>query len=228
MSEEQQDTVEESTVETNDTGINELENLKEEIFQLKNSQSQLIAALKQPKEEKKLPDANQLAALGKDPAALAAWLQQQTEESKKEIRRESQKEIYDRKAYEDFPVLKTDKVFQAEVQKQMKEFVGTGEYRPEDPMLIYRAAQIVAGKVKSTETKKQSTGTQLTSEAPGVRSKTVTSSQTKVSDTDPRVVFAKALGFEGKRLEAFKADLVTNYGTYVAPVSKQKGRMLKK
>lgn len=231
MSTDDTDVMEETVTESveENTGLQttaELQELKEQVAQQSNALSQLVNALKQPQENKKV-DQNRLAELAKDPVAAAAYIQSVIAEGKNEIVRESQKEINDRKAEQDFPVLKTDQKFRSEVLKQMNEFIKTGEYAPNSPMLTYRAAQIVAGKLKASQSEgRKTTSSGLTSEAPSTRSKTTTQqSQSKIPDSDPRVVFAKALGItDSKRLDKFKSELD---GPYV-PKARQRARSLVK
>lgn len=228
MNQDDTEVVEETTLDTAEEQAGqsngEIAELKEQLAQQSNALSQLVAALKQPAIDQKKVDQGKLAELSKDPAAAANYIQSLIAEGKNEIVRESQKEIQDRKAEQDFPILKTDPKFRAEVLKQMNEFIKTGEYAPNSPMLTYRAAQIVAGKLGKTESKKQSSAN-FTSEAPATRSKTTTTQgQNKIPDNDPRVVMAKMLGIEGKRMEKFKSELD---GPYV-PKPRQKARSLVK
>ncbi len=230
---DEESTMEEPIVEEGssitDTGY-ELESMKEQLAQLSQSQQQLLAALKTNTQGVKPQETAELLELAKDPAKFAAYIQQQTAQAKQEIRKESQKEIWDKKAYEDYPVLKTDKVFEAEVKKQMREFVNNGEYQPDNPMLIYRSAQIVASKLnKSPSQGLRRTQGQMTSEAPSQRSRGPGQSQSsvKIPDNDPRLIWGRDVyGIKGESLEKFKKELV-DLGPH-KPSERKRGRTLVK
>lgn len=228
MSQETDDGVENVTEESQETqkkivSTEEFNDVKSELEFLKNQlvQQNTAREIKQEAQAQTITP-EQLQQFQANPALLAGWLKAQTEQAKNEIRSESQKELWDKRAEEKFPLIKTDKIFAQKVSQQIREFTQNGEYKKNDPMLVYRAAQIV-----STEyaPKPQQSPKNYQTSAEG-RTSTVRESsggKTKIDDNDPRMQFAKLLGITGPKLEKFKSQL----GPYVEPQRKQ-GRRLSK
>lgn len=142
-----------------------------------------------------------------DPTLIAKWLMSQTERAKNEIKKESQKEIWDRKAEEKFPLIKSDKEFQRKVAQQINELTSTGEYTRDNPMLVFRAAQLAAAEYQPRASAKNESRNFQTSAEPRTSNPRDTGAKFKVSEDDPRLRFALAAGFQGKQLERFKARL---------------------
>jgi hypothetical protein len=162
-----------------------------------------------------------------DPTLLAAWMKKQTEKAKNEIKQESQKELYDRRAEEKFPLLKTDRDFQKKVATQINELISTGEYTRNNPMLVFRAAQLAAAEYQpKTVSNKDSRSFQTSAEGRSSVPRESGLGKTKITDDDPRYRFAKAAGLEGKQLERFKARL-QELGPYQRTERKQARRLMK-
>lgn len=169
-----------------------------------------------------------LQRFAQDPTLLPAWLKKQTERAKHEIKQESQKELYDRRAEEKYPLLKTDRDFQKKVAAQINELVSTGEYTRSNPMLVFRAAQLAASEYqpKTAQAKDSNRNFQTSAEGRTSAPRESGLGKTKISDDDPRFRFAKAAGLEGKQLERFKARL-QELGPYQRSERKQARRLSK-
>lgn len=195
--------------------------LKAEFESLK---SQQFAQQTKPVQQAQAPKltAEQAQALKENPELMAQWLEAQAVQAKNEIRKESSKQIWDRRTEEKYPLLKTDKEFQKRVTAQMREMTAQGEYGNDDPMLLYRATQIAASEyipAKSSATR-SSGPTSVESRMTSQRSESV---KPKIDDNDPRVQFAKVLGISGAKLDKFKAQL----GPYT-PTQRRPTRRLSK
>jgi len=185
--------------------VEDVDALKEEMAFLK---EQLLAKKQTQEAEAPTFTAAQLQQFQANPALLAQWLQDQTKQSVSQIKNESAKATWDKRAEDKFPLIKTDKDFQKKVASQIRELTLNGEYTKDNPMLVYRAAQLASMEyAPKTQAKEQK---QFTTSAEG-RGSTVrdsgSASKTKISDNDPRVNFAKLLGITGPKLEKFKATL---------------------
>lgn len=200
----------------------ELDALKAELEAIKTQQ---FYTQTQVKEEPKAPQftAQDIEAFQKNPALLAQWLQKQTVEATSEIKKEAQKQVWDSRAYEKFPVLKTDEAFKKRVTAQMREFIAQKEYGKDDPMLLYRAAQIVAADY-APQAKKAQSNTQTSVESRVQSQSRDSQVKSKISNNDPRVRMAMAMGIQGEKLESFKAKL----GPYVPSSRMPKMRSLSK
>ncbi len=201
----------------------EVDELKSELAQIKSLLLEKNAPSK--KEESAISQA-MLDKFKADPSALADFLHQQTLAAKTEIKKEAAKQTWDRKAEEKFPLIKTNKDFQKKVASQIRELTSTGEYSHEDPMLVYRAAQLVSSEYvqsKRVDSSSDDRSFASSAEARTSVSRDVSRNQNKVTDNDPRLQFAKVLGIKGEKLEKFKSSL----GPYVAPQRKQGRRLMK-
>ena len=168
----------------------------------------------------------QLAEIAKDPALLGQYTQAQLDSYKKEIRMESEKVKYDKQAEEFLPQMKTDKQVQQRVAQKMKELVEvTGEYTYDSPTVLLRAAQLVAPEISRGGSMNNNSNEDEGSGLDVQRSNRMTThsskKRTKIEDSDPRLRFAQAFGYSGKKLEEFKQTL----GPYV-PTRKKNGRSL--
>lgn len=208
------ETADQGTVEQTDE-VDRVGQLTEELVSLKGSmeamqagQSQLLQALKPTEKVEPQLTEKQLQEMASNPAQAAIWLKGQVEDAKTSIKTEAQKQIWDQNAYTEYPILKTDQAFQKQVIRQMQEFTSTKEYAPDHPKLLYRAAQLVAGKY--VQPAKKQTSQQATSMEPrtGMGRKTEGSTTNKIDDNDPRVRFLKAYGItDPKKVEKFKSQL---------------------
>lgn len=154
--------------------------------------------------------AEQIQALQQNPALLAQFIEQQTNKSVSLIKNESAKSLWDSRAQEKFPLLKTDKDFQKKVGTRMSEL--KYDLGDDHPKLLYLATELAASEYKPKAQSQQSEKTRehQTSVEPS-RSRTSRESQSgsKNYDNDPRLVFAKLAGGDSdpKKLEAFKKRL---------------------
>lgn len=202
----------------------EIDSLKEDLSYIKDLLTQKnVQAAPVAKTSDIQLDAATLERFKNDPTALVKFIKDQTESSKLEIKKEAAKQSWDRRAEEKFPLIKTNKDFQKKVSAQIREFTSTGEYSSEDPMLVYRAAQLVSAEFAPQQQRQSDKGFMTSAEGRSNVSRESSTSKPKISDNDPRVNFAKLLGIDGTRLEKFKSQL----GPYVAPTRKQ-GRRLSK
>lgn len=178
----------------------ELESLKSAQFAQSQDRTPVI-------EQKQVPQltAEQAQALKDNPALMASWLQAQAETAKNEIRKESAKQVWDKKTYDKYPLLNTDKEFGKRVTTQMREMISQGEYGKDDPMLLYRAAQIAAAEY--IPTRNASKSSQGMSSVESRQTNRGDAPKTKIDDNDPRLQFAKVLGLTGDKLAKFKAGL---------------------
>lgn len=221
--------VEENTVEeeatTEEEQVDDQEDLKIQIRNLENQ----VAYLAQNKEQKKqdvsedeMPE-SVAQALAKDPQALARWIQAKTKEGVNEVRKETQKQSWDRRAEEQFPSLKTDQKFKNEVSRKIQELIGNGEYSRDSPQLVFRASELASIGFKNPvdSGKKKS---QPTSLEHGKSDRQEKKTGFQASDDDPRLVFALMNGVRGEKLKDFKKHL-EKYGPYEAPKVK-KSRMI--
>jgi hypothetical protein len=189
--------------------VEELSSLKDELAELKTANAQFLAGLQKPqqKEEKSFSDA-EIQQFAQNPALAAKWFKEQAEQAKAEIRKETQKASWDKNAEEKFPALKTNKDFQKRVISQMREMMAQGEYTADNPMLLYRAAQIASSEFVQKPEANRSQANQLSSvESRGVRS-SMDQGKPKIADNDPRVNFLRMMGVnDAKKIEKFKSQL---------------------
>jgi len=195
----------------------ELESLKSQQFV--QQQAQAPQAQKAPQ-----LTAEQAQALRDNPELMANWLQSQAETAKNEIRKESSKQIWDTRTYDKFPLIKTDKEFSKRVTQQMREMISQGEYGKDDPMLLYRAAQIAAAEyVPARSSASKNAQSQSSIESRQTMSRQDNVSKAKIDDNDPRLHFAKVLGLTGDKLKKFKDSLPA-----YTPSQRRQGKRLSK
>lgn len=130
-----------------------------------------------------------------DPAKLAAFIAKTTEvatqKAQKAITKESQKVSWDQRAEKDFPL--TDAAFNKAVKAQIREMTSTGEYSPDHPMLVYRAAQLASMKTgtmaKQTMAAKEESDAdpRPSSIAPSQGGGSAPRSRSKIPDNHPTV-----------------------------------------
>jgi hypothetical protein len=222
---EEQETFEQAEETATGGKANEIEELKGDISYIKELLMQKTAPATQTVAKDDIEiDASTLERFKADPSELIKYIKNTAEKSKLEIKKEAAKQSWDRQAEEKFPLIKTNKDFQKKVASQIREFTQTGEYSKDDPMLVYRAAQIVSAEF-ATQNRSNRESQNFTTSAEGRTSVSRESStqKTKISDNDPRVNFAKLMGVSGEKLERFKSQL----GPYVAPIRKQARRLAK-
>lgn len=220
MSENQQTDVEETYADAQDTSeenyqeeqpeVSELSSLKQELQELKGLNQKLLSTLTPQEKKASELTTEQIAQMQQNPALMAQWLKAQADSAVGKIQSETRKQVYDQKAYKEFPALETNKQFETAVLGQMKEFISTGEYSAENPMLLYRAAQIVAGKMNVKRNNPTRSADLPTSEAPQSRTVRSPSGQRSptISDNDPKIQFLKAFGItDPKKIEQFKKQL---------------------
>jgi hypothetical protein len=184
------------------------ENLSEKLEMLQTQMQNFVAAMTpQQKKEQGLTQAK-IAEMRDDPAAIAQFIQSETQKAIGQITQDSKKQHWDRKAEEDFPALNTDKAFKQQVIQKMRELKANDGYTDDNPMLVYRAAELVGSKMAKVPAKSTSKDA-FTSEEPsrGVTRGTTGQTKSKISDNDQRVVFAKLLGIKGDKLEKFKTQI---------------------
>jgi hypothetical protein len=216
-----QEAVTEETVETAavDQTAEVISELKSTVASLAAGQRQLIDALK-PKEQPAQLSPEEAQRISQDPNALKRFIEDQVAAGTRAVKSESERGVWDRKTYEDFPALKTDKAFYNQTGLVLQELVASGEYQPDHPKLAYRAAEIAAARYK----KVQSSGGSVakpTSLEPS-RTPTATASKSKINaDTDPRVRFAREAGVKNI------AKFIESLPPYVATQRKQGRTLLK-
>lgn len=218
---------EDNTTEQEDVSVEEVQKEETQDLQerIRNLEFQLANNLK--KDEKK-DDADELPAdvaqaLAKDPNALAKWIKAQTNKGIQDVRQETQKQTWDRKAEVDFPSLKTDEKFKREVGRKINELLNNGEYSKDSPALIYRASELASLKFKDSmgKVEKKTVPTSLETTR---TEKSDTKKSFTAQDDDPRLVFATMNGLRGEKLAKFKTFL-EKYGPYETPKGK-KARMV--
>lgn len=160
-------------------------------------------------EEPKKPQisAEEVAAMSKDPARLQAWFEKQAIEAKAELQKEASKHRYDALAEQNYPALKSDDKFKTAVLQQMQEYVVNGEYSKDHPMLLFRAAQMVAGKFKGDVTSQSKTTQTTSGEPPMIRQQKQSG---KFNEKD--LAFAKVAGLPKEKTEKFKQFLTEQHG----------------
>jgi len=203
----------------------ELQNVHGQVSSLTQQISQLASVVKQnalnnqPKApEPKGPSDEELRALWEQNpvAAMKIMTEEQVRsavtEATREIgntyKRESGQQHWDKKAEQDFPMLKTDVEFQQAVTGKIQELTGDGEYKNDSPKLLYRAAQLAKASLgskfykDSSNKTKVSAGTHGGVGAPRTAKKGV---KAEISDDDPELKIYLAFG--GSNVEQRKKDL---------------------
>jgi hypothetical protein len=221
---EEQETFEQADDTATSGKANEIEELRGDISYIKELLMQKSAPVAQTVTKNDVEiDAHTLERFKADPNELIKYIKNTAETSKLEIKKEAAKQSWDRQAEEKFPLIKTNKDFQKKVASQIREFTQTGEYSKDDPMLVYRAAQIVSAEFAPQARSRESQNFTTSAEGRTSVSRESSTQKTKISDNDPRVNFAKLMGVSGEKLEKFKSQL----GPYVAPIRKQARRLAK-
>lgn len=217
---------EETIVDTRSTKlINQLTDLqgKIEMLAAQNAQlAQMVNARNEPIQKPQLTP-EQAQRFVSDPTAMAEFLKGQVDLAKVELQTETQKQTWDDRAKREFPV-ESDPSFKNAVAAKIRELTSDGEYTVKSPKLVYRACQLVANELGTTPKKANPSREAPTSAAPSTVSRQGQpgSQKSKVQDTDPRIIFARAAGIEGKELEKFRERL----GPYVREERAARGRTL--
>jgi hypothetical protein len=171
-------------------------------------QQQLLQVLQRKPEaavvEKPKLTAEQLAALAASPEKLADFVQSQIASATGKVTQDMRKDKWDAQAYAEFPALKTDKKFVQETTKKIQELVSTGEYDKDNPLLVYRAAQLASLNYKPQQ-QTAGDGKQVDGKGPRTTEAQGRQSTSKIDDADPRVQWAIAAGV--KDLKKFKETL---------------------
>jgi hypothetical protein len=189
-------------------------------MQMARGQTRQAPPSAQPRFEDEAPSIP--AEVVSDPAKLAAYIKKTTEmatqKATKAIANESQKTTWDKKAEQDFPL--GDAAFNKAVKSQIREMTATGEYSPDNPMLVYRAAQLASLKL-GTAPRTSTTQTKTSDEADadprpssvgtstGGSSGTGTRSRSKIPDNHPTVRAYKLFNRNATKedVERLKASL---------------------
>ncbi len=198
--------------------VEDFKSLRAELNALKEQNSQLLStfanrpAVQVPvSAPQSAPDIN-YEELGKDPKALAEFVTGSIKTGLNQVQSAQLRSEYERKLNEDFPALKTNKKYEAAVIEKVRELVFNGEYTKDSPALVYRAAELVAGRMGDELKNKQNTSNRETSLQPS-RERGV-ARNTSIKDNDPRLAFAVAAGItDSTKLAKFKKDLQANYGS---------------
>jgi hypothetical protein len=192
----------------------EVETLKQQNAEILSSLKALQQAQNQPKEApqktytaeefKALQESNPEAALE---YVISKKLNASTSQIETKLSAQQQQVYYDNKAEQDFPLIKTDKKFSAEVQKEIRALVDAGMSK-DSPKLVYTAAEIAALRYKGHENTKQSNNSSLTGESP---SKVKTNATQKVDADDKTFkAFANAFGLSDKAKEIARRNIAMN------------------
>lgn len=219
---DEQETLDQNDVQTSKrtVAVEDFDAVKDELAFLKEQ----LAAQKQPQAaEAPAFTAAQLQQFQQNPALLAQWLQDQTKQSVSAIKNESAKAVWDKRAEDKFPLIKTDKDFQKKVARQIAELKSNGEYTADNPMLVYRAAQLASMEYQPKVATKEQKQFTTSVEGRGSVERQSSGSKPKISDNDPRLHFAKLLGITGPKLDKFKAGL-----TEYVPTQRKQARRLSK
>lgn len=125
-------------------------------------------SLTTPKPETKVMTQDEINRLWKeDPAkAIELAIDKKVTEKAGIFDATAKKNYYDSKAEQDFPVLKSDKAFQALVKQNVQEMIGNGEMTKDSPTLIYRASQLAALHYKKPTGGQQGSQSEMSAEAP--------------------------------------------------------------
>ncbi len=196
--------------------------MQQQIQSLISMNQQQAQQVKKPKEQTLSDD--QLAEIAKDPKALAQYMQGHLNRTTSKIEKEHKKLQFDSVAEQRFPMIKDNQEVRRAVAAKMKELVEVdGNYEWDSPTLLLRAAELVVPTVSGVLEVNKKRRDQSEDALDVSSGNTVRNRQSKkVSDNDPRLVFAKLLGIKDpKQLEKFKAGL----GEYT-PSARRKGKSL--
>jgi len=203
---------------------------REEFEALKSQNEQMMQMLQMLTQKPKAPEkpaveltADEQAAIQADPGKIGKIVEQKLSQATKVLTDEQKKSTWDRKAYDEFPALNTDKKFQQDVLAQARELMVSDGLSDSHPMLVYRAAQLVAAKraLSGAGTQTQTRGNMATSADPALARPRPSGGQSKIDDNDPRLVAARTIGLSDEQV----ARLKKNLGPYQPPQRKQ-GRTL--
>jgi hypothetical protein len=202
----------------------EMSDLKAEMAEMRQSNAALVTQLQQLLKPQPKPeiDDGEIERIKNDPKALAEFIKAKVSEGKQAVDVHLAKNRFDSQAYDEFPALKTNKQFQQSVVAQMKELTASGEYQPDSPKLLLRAAQLSAAKMKPLTNRDEVNDRPTSGEPRPRQSQTVSRGTSQIKDNDPRVAFLKLFGVKDPaKVEKFKKQL----GPYQAP-QRQKARSL--
>lgn len=211
MADGEEGQVQETEADT-ETTVEPVDQTKQELADIKQQLAKLTAQLT-PKEEKKAVAAMSpevVKAIKDNPEMLMQFVNQQIDGAKRDFKNDVNKSDFDRKAYEEFPALKTDAGFQKVVQKHASDLIAGGEFNKDSPRLIYMASKLAAAEYKPQAKTVKEAG-EPSGLAPSGH--VGAAGKSRISDNDPRVQIAISAGFSGEKLEKFKQTL----GPRVAP-----------
>ena len=143
---------------------------------------------------------------------VAKIIQSSTQRATAQSQAESQRQLWDGKAKEEFPL--TDPTFEREFRRQWRDFHSAG-MDTTHPRSLYQVAKATAQAIgsKSVSTKPANTGRagndMQDSEAPsGQSSRSSSRSKSAIDDSDPRVAFYRMKGNKSEdQIKAFKERL---------------------
>jgi hypothetical protein len=227
--ENEQDYDTENDVENEDTGHSSAPDVNAQLSELKAQMQNLMGFITNQQKTQNAPPVReepklskeQLAKIAQDPELMAEYMQAHLTKTTKAIQAENAKAVYDKQAYERFPI-NADPAFKQDTINAMRELCEVDGYQKESPTLLLRAAELVASRrgTSRMDVNKRRDDALDVSNSNAVRTRR--DQKVKIDDNDPRVVFAKAFGIkDAKKLADFKATL----GAYT-PTVRRKGKSL--
>lgn len=116
----------------------------------------------------------QIAAFKDRPDLMMEFVQAKVDESTKQVASSLSQDRWDRKAYDEFPALKSDAKFRKLVEQEIRSLVSEGGLSATSPSLLHTAARIAAA---SYQPKSQNAGTKPnTSALPSLKKKPMNAS----------------------------------------------------
>lgn len=207
--------------------LSTLEQTNQQLLQMMQVMTQPKSAA-QPEQPKISPEMAEHFA--QNPQALAQFIQEQANQATSKISLTAARTEWDNRARREFPIDRDPK-FKDAVLKEMSTFIQNGEFTKDSPTLMYRAAQLAAGKYKPTQgqMKGQRPGskpTSLSSDGGGSQTEALKSNRSRVGDDDPRVRFYTMFKENPTKedIANFKKKLET--GTYTQHERRQRGKVL--
>lgn len=179
----------EGYVESRPQSDNRIEELQAQISQMAEQIAAIptqLQELSKPKPQQLTPEQQQQLWQQDPNAALSNVLDQKMGKLKNDLQIEHQRQYWDDKAKQEFPV--NDPKFKAQLKKEWEELRNDG-LDPNSPRAVYRAAKNAALVMGIKEKKSQVTnqGTVPSAEAPAAVSQTKVGSRSAIPDNDPRV-----------------------------------------
>lgn len=188
----------------------EIEALKQQNAEILNSLKALQSAQNQSKDTaKKSYTAEEFKALQESnpEAAMEYVIAKQSSKIESKLSAQQLQIHYDNLAEQKFPLIKTDKKFSNEVQKEIRALVEAGMDK-DSPKLVYTAAEIAALKYKGAEATKSQNNSSMSGEAPSTKVKTGGSKTPQDDKTFKR--FAAAFDLSEKAQEIARRNIAMN------------------